>query len=114
MLEALKLEPDVLAHIEEDIKSAETELDDDAESIISNERYIYIADVIKACYKKKRIGELTTSDKIDRIIEVINGVSFSKNRGKKPATIEGCVVQDADRLDAFFGHESASSCFLLR
>ena len=36
----------------------------------------------------------------DRICEVINSVSFSKNRGKKPETIEGKIVQDADRLDA--------------
>ena len=68
VLEALKLEPDVLAHIEEDIKSAETELDDDAESIITNEWYIYIASLIKACYKKKTIKKLTNSDKIDRVV----------------------------------------------
>ncbi|MGN1081425.1 MAG: ferrous iron transport protein B, partial [Acutalibacteraceae bacterium] len=47
---------------------AEKELDDDSESIITNERYIYIASVIKACYKKKSAGKLSSSDKIDRIV----------------------------------------------
>ncbi|MBQ7669872.1 MAG: ferrous iron transporter B [Clostridia bacterium] len=68
VLEQLKLDADVLGHIEEDIKAAESELDDDAESIITNERYIYIANVIKACYKKKQIKKLTKSDKIDKIV----------------------------------------------
>ena len=68
VLDQLKLDPDVLAHIEEDIKSAETELDDDAESIITNERYVYIAEVIKACFKKKTEKKLTKSDKIDKIV----------------------------------------------
>ena len=68
VMEKLHISPDTLAHIEKDIKAAETELDDDAESIISNERYVYIAEVIKACYKKHKAGELTTSDKIDRIV----------------------------------------------
>ena len=57
-----------MAHIEEDIKAAEKELDDDAESIITNERYVYIAEVIKSCYKKKNKGELSVSDKIDRVV----------------------------------------------
>ena len=57
-----------LAHIEEDIKAAEEELDDDAESIITNERYVYIASIIKGCYKKKQAGKLSTSDKIDKIV----------------------------------------------
>ena len=56
----------VMAHIEEDIKAAEKELDDDAESIITNERYVYIAEIIKGCYKKKNAGQLSTSDKIDK------------------------------------------------
>ena len=68
VLEQMKIPADTLAHIENDIAAAETELDDDAESIITNERYVYIADVIKACYKKKNAGGLTTSDKIDRIV----------------------------------------------
>ena len=58
----------MLEHIETDIKAAENELDDDAESIITNERYVYIADVIKACYKKKNAGKLSVSDKIDRVV----------------------------------------------
>ena len=68
VLEQLNISKDKLAHIETDIKAAETELDDDAESIITNERYVYIADVIKACYKKKNAGKLSVSDKIDRVV----------------------------------------------
>ena len=68
VLEKLNLSEDVKNHIEKDIKAAEEELDDDSESIITNERYIYIASVIKACYKKKKAGELTVSDKIDKIV----------------------------------------------
>ncbi|MCR5135798.1 MAG: ferrous iron transport protein B [Oscillospiraceae bacterium] len=66
--EALNLPAQTLAHIENDIKAAEKEMDDDAESIITNERYIYIGEVIKACYKKKKAGSLSTSDKIDKIV----------------------------------------------
>ncbi|MDD7663196.1 MAG: ferrous iron transport protein B [Eubacteriales bacterium] len=68
VLEQLNIPKDKLEHIETDIKAAETELDDDAESIITNERYVYIADVIKACYKKKNAGKLSVSDKIDRVV----------------------------------------------
>ena len=68
VLEQLNISKDVLDHIETDIKAAETELDDDAESIVTNERYVYIADVIKACYKKKNAGKLSVSDKIDRVV----------------------------------------------
>ncbi len=68
VLEQMKIPADTMAHIENDIKAAEKELDDDAESIITNERYVYIAQVIKSCYKKKNAGALTTSDKIDQIV----------------------------------------------
>ena len=68
VLEQLKIPSDKMSHIENDIKAAEKELDDDSESIITNERYIYIAEVIKSCYKKKNAGALTTSDKIDKIV----------------------------------------------
>ncbi len=68
VLEKLNLSSETKAHIEKDIQAVETELDDDSESIITNERYVYIASVIKACYKKKKAGELTTSDKIDKIV----------------------------------------------
>ena len=68
VLESLNIPADVKAHIEQDIEAAEKELDDDAESIITNERYVYIAEVIKACYKKKNAGQLTASDKIDKIV----------------------------------------------
>ena len=69
VLEQLKIDPAVMTHIEEDIKAAEKELDDDAESIITNERYVYIAQLIKGCYKQKKAkGELSASDKIDRVV----------------------------------------------
>ena len=68
VLEQLSIPADVMKHIEADIKAAETELDDDAESIITNERYVYIAQVIKSCYKKKSAGKLSSSDKIDKIV----------------------------------------------
>ncbi len=64
----LSIDAATMAHIEEDIKAAEKELDDDAESIITNERYVYIASLMKACYKKKQVGKLTASDKIDRVV----------------------------------------------
>lgn len=68
VLSSLNIDKGVLEHIENDIKAVETEMDDDAESIITNERYIYIGEVIKACYKKKNHGGLSTSDRIDRIV----------------------------------------------
>ena len=68
VLEQLKLSENTLRHIEQDIKAAEDELDDDAESIITNERYIYIAQLMKGCYKKKSAGKLSTSDKIDKVV----------------------------------------------
>ena len=68
VLEKLDIDKAVLEHIENDIKSAERELDDDSESIITNERYIYIASVIKSSYRKKSAGKLSTSDKIDRVV----------------------------------------------
>jgi len=68
VIEKLKIKNDILSHIEEDIKKAEKELDDDAESIIINERYLYIASIIKSSYKKKNKGSLSTSDKIDKIV----------------------------------------------
>ena len=64
----LSIDKAVMDHIESDIKAAEGEMDDDAESIITNERYIYISSIIKACYKKKNVGKLSTSDKIDRVV----------------------------------------------
>ena len=69
VLEQLKIDPAVMTHIEADIKAAEKELDDDAESIITNERYVYIAQLIKGCYKQKKAkGELSASDRIDRVV----------------------------------------------
>ncbi len=68
VLEQINLDKAVLDHIESDIKAVEEELDDDAESIITNERYIYIGEIIKGCYKKKSAGKLSVSDKIDRVV----------------------------------------------
>ena len=68
VLTQLSLPAETMAHIEADIQAAEKELDDDAESIITNERYVYIAQLLKGCYKKKNRGALSTSDKIDRIV----------------------------------------------
>ena len=68
VLQKLSIPADVMQHIEQDIQAAEKELDDDAESIITNERYVYIAEIIKSCYKQKRKGQLSTSDKIDKVV----------------------------------------------
>ncbi|MBE6742450.1 MAG: ferrous iron transport protein B [Ruminococcaceae bacterium] len=68
VIEKLKVSKADLEHIAMDIEAAEEELDDDAESIITNERYIYISSIIKSCYKKANKGKLSTSDKIDKIV----------------------------------------------
>ena len=68
VLEQLDIAPETMAHIESDIAAAEKELDDDAESIITNERYVYIAQVIKSCYRKHSAGSLSASDRIDRVV----------------------------------------------
>ncbi len=68
VIEQLNISKETLEHIEKDIAAAEKELDDDAESIITNERYVYIGELIKGVYKKKSAGQLTTSDKIDKVV----------------------------------------------
>lgn len=68
VIKSLNISQDTMKHIERDIADAEKELDDDAESIITNERYVYIAQLIKGCYKKKNSGRISVSDKIDRIV----------------------------------------------
>ena len=68
VIEKLGLSKDTLSHIEDDIAAVETELDDDAESIITAERYAYIAQILKHCYHKKGAGQLSISDKIDRVV----------------------------------------------
>ncbi len=68
VIEELKLDKSTVDHIERDIKRVENELDDDAESIIANERYVYIEKVVKRCYRRKNKDGLTTSEKIDRIV----------------------------------------------
>ena len=68
VMEKLNLSDEIKKHVETDIENAEKELDDDSESIITNERYIYIATIIKTCYKKKSKGSLSTSDKIDKVV----------------------------------------------
>ena len=68
VLAQLDLSDEIKNHIEHDIAEVETELDDDSESIITNERYIYISSIIHDCYKKKHKDKMTTSDKIDRVV----------------------------------------------
>ena len=68
VLEQLHMDPSLMEHIEKDIAAAEKELDDDAESIITNERYVYIAKVIQSCYRKHRTGSLSASDRIDKVV----------------------------------------------
>ena len=68
IIEKLSLTKDTIFHIENDIKNCEEELDDDSESIITNERYNYIDSIIKKCYTKKNKGNFSASDKIDRIV----------------------------------------------
>ena len=68
VLSELKLDPAVLSHIEEDIRETEKLLDDDAEAIIINERYNYITSILKGCFKRKHVGKLTASEKIDKVV----------------------------------------------
>ncbi len=68
VMEKLGIPKNVISHIEEDIKEAERVLDDDAESIITNERYNYIEKILKGVYKRKNEGKLSVSDKIDRVV----------------------------------------------
>ena len=68
VVEKLNLSKETLDHIEKDIKAVEDEYDDDAESIITNERYVYIGKIINSVYKNKQKGQLSTSDKIDKIV----------------------------------------------
>ena len=67
-LEQLNLSDSVMQDVEQHIADVEKELDDDAESIITNERYVWIGSIIKSSYKKKNAGKLSTSDKIDKIV----------------------------------------------
>ena len=67
--EAIDVSADTLGHIDADIKKCEIEMDDDAESIITAERYKYIESIIKSCVtKKNKASKFTSSDKIDRIV----------------------------------------------
>lgn len=68
VLEQLNLKPEIMDHIEHDITEVEQEMDDDSESIITNDRYVYIGELMKRCYKKQTVGKLTASDKIDQIV----------------------------------------------
>ncbi len=68
VMEQLNIAPETMRHIEADIAAAEKELDDDAESIITNERYVYIAQIIKSCYHKRNAGSLSASDRIDMVV----------------------------------------------
>jgi ferrous iron transport protein B len=67
-IEKLGLSSDILSHIEQDIVKLEKAFDDDAESIITNERYLYIDSILQGCYKKKSLTRITMSDKIDKVV----------------------------------------------
>ncbi len=94
----LKLDKTTLDHLEEHIRDCENEMDDDAESIITNQRYAYIGKVVeKAVHKGARVGNMTTSDRIDRIVTnrilalpifvVVMGVIYSIAMGGFPFSI---------------------------
>ena len=68
VIKQLNITPEIMKHVEGDIEAAEKELDDDSESIITHERYNYISSIIKHCYKRKRKSDLSTSDKIDKVV----------------------------------------------
>ncbi len=68
VIQELRLSKSIVEHIEHDIKAVESSLDDDAESIIVNERYNYVVDAIRECYRRKNLGHLTVSDKIDLVV----------------------------------------------
>ena len=68
IIDQLGLERAVVDHIEHDVRACEEELDDDAESIITAERYNWIGSIIHDCYTRKNQGKLSVSDKIDRIV----------------------------------------------
>ena len=68
VLEELNIPAEKMAHIGNDIRNAEKELDDDAESIITNERYVYIGSIIKSCLKKNSDSRMTVSDRIDKVV----------------------------------------------
>ena len=68
VLEELNLDPAILSHIEQDIRETEEIMDDDSEAVIINERYNYVASVLKGCFKRKSEGKLTTSEKIDKVV----------------------------------------------
>lgn len=68
IVEMLGIEKSKLDHIEKDIESCEKEYDDDSESIITNERYVWIASIIGSCFTKKSKNASTTTDKIDRVV----------------------------------------------
>ena len=68
VLSELELDPNILSHIEDDIRETERLLDDDAEAIIINERYNYITSILQGCFKRKNVGKLTVSEKIDKVV----------------------------------------------
>lgn len=68
LIDDMKLTPELIEHLEEHIKACEIELDDDAESIITNQRYEYITKVVSKCVVKKNKTGHSSSDKIDNIL----------------------------------------------
>ncbi len=68
VIESLNIKPELMAHIDHDIRHVEEEFDDDSESIIINERYNYLTSAVRKAYVRKNAGKLTVSDKIDKVV----------------------------------------------
>ncbi len=117
VMEQLNIDKEKLSHIEKDIAAAEEELDDDSESIITNERYVYIASVLKGAYKKKDAGMLTSSDRVDKIVTnrilalpifalvmfLVYYVSITTWGGTATDFVNDCIFSDGFNL---FGNEN--------
>ena len=109
--EQLGLEKALVDHIEQDIRSCEEELDDDAESIITAERYNWIGSIIHRCYTRRHQGKLSASDKIDKIVTnrilalpifvVVMGLVYAISMGSWPISIGTRATDWAN--DVLFG-----------
>ena len=109
--EQLGLEKALVDHIEQDIRACEEELDDDAESIITAERYNWIGSIIHRCYTRRHQGKLSASDKIDKIVTnrilalpifvVVMGLVYAISMGSWPISIGTRATDWAN--DVLFG-----------
>ena len=111
IIDQLGLERAVVDHIEHDVRACEEELDDDAESIITAERYNWIGSIIHDCYTRKNQGRLSVSDKIDKIVTnrilalpifvVVMGLVYALSMGSWPVSIGTRATDWAN--DVLFG-----------